>query len=108
MAVLCTLPPKKFCLSVSLTLENRVFRCSLFSKFIVLQNCAFCSFRSAFYKKFKGFWTLEASPPVPHGGRAQLRESPELPALHFALFRCPNIFFKFWFLASWKLKYGLF
>ena len=39
-------------------------------------------------------------PPVPHGGRALLRESPELPALHFALFRCPNIFFKFWLLES--------
>ena len=56
-------PRKNFCLSVSLTLENRVFRCSLFSKFFVSQNCAFCSFRSAFLQKFKSFWTLEASPP---------------------------------------------
>ena len=99
MAVLCTLPAQK-CLPVSLTLKNRVFRCSLFSKFFVLQNCAFCSFRSAFYKKLKGFWTLEASPPVPHGGCALLRESPELPALHFALFRCPNILSSF---GSWRV-----
>ena len=53
-------PRKDFCLSVSLTLENRVFRCSLFSKFFVLQNSAFCSFRSAFYKSSKVFelWRL--------------------------------------------------
>ena len=87
-------PPceKHFCWSACLLLQNRVFCYSLFSEFFVLQNCAFCSFISAFHKKFKGFWTLEASPPVPHGGRAQLRKSLELPALHFALFRSTNTF----------------
>ena len=53
-------PRKHFCLSVSLTLKNGIFRCLLFSKFFVLQNCAFCSFRSAFYKSSKvfGLWRL--------------------------------------------------
>ena len=96
-------PPcaKMFCWSACLLLQNRVFRCSLFSEFFFLQNCAFCSFRSALYKTFKSFWTLEASPPVPHGGRVHLRESPELPVLHFALFRSPNTFSSF---GSWRVR----
>ena len=92
---------KDFCWSACLLLQNRVFCCSLFSEFFVLQNCAFCSFRRALHKKFKIFWTLEASPPDPHGGRAHLRESPELPALHYALFRSPNTFSSF---GSWRVR----
>ena len=108
MAVLCTLPAQKF-----LPVCKPHFIKSRFSLLVVFQILCFTKLRflqlqKRFLQKFKSFWTLEASPPVPHGGRALLRESPELPTLHFALFRCPNIFFKFWFLASWKLSYGSF
>ena len=100
MAVLYTLPAQK-----SLPVCKPHFKKSRFLLLFVFQILCFTKLRflqlhKRFLQKFKSFWTSEASPPVPHGGHALLRESPELPALHFALFRCPNIFFKFWFLPS--------
>ena len=101
MAVLCTLPAQKV-----LPVCKPHFIKSRFSLLVVFQILCFTKLRflqlqKRFLQKFKSFWTLEASPPVPHGGRALLRESPELPALHFALFRCPNIFSSF---GSWRVR----
>ena len=79
MAVLCTLPAQKF-----LPVCKPHFIKSRFSLLVVFQILCFTKLRflqlqKRFLQKFKSFWTLEASPPVPHGGRALLRESPELP-----------------------------
>ena len=68
------------------------FATHCFPNSLFYKTALFAASEALSTKKFKGFWTLEASPPVPHGGRAQLRKSLELPALHFALFRNTNTF----------------
>ena len=69
MAVLCTLPAQKL-----LPVCKPHFVKSRFSLLIVFQILCFTKLhllhlQKRFLQKFKSFWTLEASPPVPHGAR---------------------------------------
>ena len=108
MAVLCTLPAQKF-----LPVCKPHFIKSRFSLLVVFQILCFTKLRflqlqKRFFTKVQKFLDFGGFAPSPARRTRAVTGVARTPSATLCAFQVSKYFFKFWFLASWKLSYGSF